>query len=980
MSRERLTELFDRAIDIAPERRAAWLDAQCGEDSAMCARLERLLRADAQAHDFLETPPDWVTDTLATSARMAETIPPIAFGPWRVVRSIGVGGMGEVWLAERADGEFEQRVAIKQLAYPTPGLLARFRQERQILARLEHPNIARLIDGGVDTHGAPYLAMEYVEGVPIIAWAQQLGLDTRARLQLFLRVCAAVQYAHQNLIVHRDLKPSNIFVTAEGEPKLLDFGIAKVLATTGAAAPTQTVARLLTPGYAAPEQFHGGPITTATDAYALGVVLYELLTGMRPASNRVTGDAGIGATDPLPPSAAIERTTGNAPARRRLLRGDLDRIVLTALAADPARRYPSAAALAADIRSWLGGRPIAARGDDAAYRLRKFARRNRPALGAAALVLLVCVVATTISLQQAHRARQQADAATRQAARADAAKQFLTGVFDQTSPNENQGKPFTAHDLLQRGERQLAELNGRPALQMELTSLLATLYWNSGDDAHATTLFDSVMGDLPNPDIPPQVKARVLADRARMETEKSQFAQALAHARQALALAQQAGTEGSGEAFSARRAINDTLAWQRDSVHAERELRATLDNDRAAFGDVHDTVAEDWELLGLALADLGRYDEATQALEKAIAILRELHGGAYNRLAKALNSYGLVLREGNDLPGAEAALRECTDLVAKLFGTDSYITRAARANLLTVHELQGRFAEVLPERLQQLAAEQATAGGGRTHRLANTHASIGIDLRELGRFDEAEHALRTSLALLAEIPGTNDGAGQAAARLQLGLTLQLQGRFAEAEAALRETLRIEQRSAAPSSPRLNVARGELGNQLRLAHRNDEALRELSAANAAFREIGTGAAARQSLVQANLSQAELDNGDSATAETTASDALAIARKALPAANYRLGTPLFALARAKLAMEKADEAEPLLREALAVRGRVHPAQDPRVLEVKVELIHALQALGRPVEAQALTTAIEPLLQPASSAWIAELRTRLQSPASP
>uniref|UniRef100_UPI0032203AEC serine/threonine-protein kinase n=1 Tax=Rudaea sp. TaxID=2136325 RepID=UPI0032203AEC len=286
--RQRLETLFDAALDLPRDERAAFVARACGGDAALRAQLERWLAADATLDTFLETPPSLVAEARAVNGADQA---PSHFGPWRVLRSLGAGGMGEVWLAERADGEYEQRAAIKQVAYPTPGLLQRFRQERQILARLEHPYIARLIDGGVDARGAPYFAMEYVEGVTIIAFARALGV--RATLELFLEVCAAVRFAHQNLVVHRDLKPSNILVAADGAPKLLDFGIAKVLAATdaGTDSATGTGLRLMTPDYAAPEQFRGEAVTTATDVYALGVVLYELLAGVRPHARAGAGAA-----------------------------------------------------------------------------------------------------------------------------------------------------------------------------------------------------------------------------------------------------------------------------------------------------------------------------------------------------------------------------------------------------------------------------------------------------------------------------------------------------------------------------------------------------------------------------------------------------------------------------------------------------------------------------------------------------------------
>ncbi|MBS0591585.1 MAG: protein kinase [Proteobacteria bacterium] len=458
MDRQRIAELFESFVEIAPAQREEWLHAHCAGDDAAQASLRQLAAAFEAQMDFLGAPATLAADTHAASLRR-ET--PTAFGRFRVLRPLGVGGMGEVWLAVRDDGEFEQRVAIKQVAYPTPGLVQRFRQERQILARLEHPNIARLIDGGVDARGAPYLAMEYVDGVPITAYAEARGLDLRARLTLFVEVCDAVQFAHRNLIVHRDLKPSNIFVTADGTPKLLDFGIAKVLDAT---ANNATATRLLTPDYAAPEQFAGGAITTAIDVHALGVVLHELLIGKRP-RREITGHVAANGIaipgDAKPPSHCVGTATRGDRARRNALRGDLDRIVVTALAARPAQRYVSAEALADDVRRYLDGRAIAAQGASAAYRMRKFVLRNRIATAAAATIILILIAATAWSWREARIANEQAaqaefqrGVAHKEATAKSATIDFLVSALGRASPNN---QPIRIDDLLEQAGTRLVE-------------------------------------------------------------------------------------------------------------------------------------------------------------------------------------------------------------------------------------------------------------------------------------------------------------------------------------------------------------------------------------------------------------------------------------------------------------------------------------------------------------------------------------------
>lgn len=965
MNRERVAELFERAIEMVAGERAAWLAGACAGDDALQAEVERLLQADARAANFLEAPLPEIA-AMMDSAALA-TAMPRQFGPYRVLRSIGVGGMGEVWLAERNDGEFHQRVAIKQLAYPTPALLQRFRQERQILAQLEHPGIARLIDGGVDASGAPYLVMEYVEGVPITDYARSHALDLAARLRLFLRICEAVHYAHQNLVVHRDLKPSNILVGGDGAPRLLDFGIAKVLATTDAAAPTQTLARLLTPDYAAPEQFHSGAITTATDVYALGVVLYEVLADARPPRSNALPIAAGDAPVP-PPSAAIERGSADAAARRRALRGDLDRIVLTALAYDPARRYASAEAFGADIRRYLDGRPIAARRDSAWYRARKFVRRNRYAVVAAAIVFAVCIAATVISLQQARLARQQAD-------RANSARAFLVGVFEQANPDENHQQALTAHQLLEKGEQQLAaSADAAPGTRADLTALIGSLYWMLGDYVRAEPLLRHAVAIAADADVSDEIKARSLRSLADMENQKRLFKPAIAHARQALALARRAGRTGAQEAANASRIVAEALIGQGQASEAEPLLRDTVTADVEAHGERSDIVVEDLLALGQTLDELSRYDESGEILQRAIATARALHGDVHSSVSNGYNELGLMLGHKGDFAGSEAPLHEALRINEQLFGPDHRETLVARSNLIRVLENRGRFADALQGRLQLLQTTRSLSET-RPEQLAYAYAFVANDYRGVGQLAQAEEAYRASLSLWAKIHGTDDATDSADPLVNLALNLQLQGRHAESEAAFRHALAIEGPHEPPSSRWLNRDRANLGNLLRWDHRYAEALVELRGARAALGTSVKGTDPIVSQLLAQLSEAELDGGNREQAASIADDALSMARSGLPADNYRLATPLFALARAKLALGKPAAAEPLLREALSVRGSPPlPAADLRVLELKVGLAVTLAALGKDAEAQALAAEAKPLLLAQSSPYAKELRARL------
>ncbi len=944
-----LADLFDRCIELPPGERDAWLDDACADDAALRAEVERLLRADARAQRFLEHPP---ADAVQWREG-ADDAQPSCFGVYRVVRRLGAGGMGEVWLAERSDGEFEQRVAVKQVAWPTPGLLQRFRRERQILARLEHPAIARLIDGGVGADGTPYLVMEYVEGMSITDHARQHALDIAARLRLFLRVCEAVQFAHRNLVVHRDLKPSNILVDTDGAPKLLDFGIAKVLDDTDAGAPTQTAARLLTPDYAAPEQFLGAPVTTATDVYALGLVLHELLTGARAAR----GARGVSGGEPTPPSLRVEDAV-----TRRALRGDLDRIVLTALAPEPERRYASVEALSADIRSHLEGRPIAAR-SGTGYRLAKFTRRHRYVLGVAVLAFGFCIGATLVSLHQAGMAREQAE-------RAEAARSFLAGVFEQAAPDENEGRPFTAQQLLEKGESRLAEEAANASIAADMTGLIGSLYWNIGNYERATKLLERAVALGENAGVADEVRARNLVRLAWSEAERSLYEPATTHVERALAIA--AGAGSAKDLSDAQRLQVQVLTGRGEAERAAAVAHDLLAADVARLGDGAREVAQDWALLAHALDELSRYDESIAAERAALAIDRKRVGGRSTTVAADLNDLGFALSHKGDYVGAEQALREALDIKIERYGNDHRETLAARANLFMAQEKQGRYEEGLRGRLALLEDQQRVLGARHADEIARAQNMIGLDRIMLGRFAEAQVAFRESISTWAGIDGATEES-RVGPLGNLAIALQYGGDYAQAEATLRETLAIDRRSYPPDSEWLNQDRGYLGNLLRLRHRNAEALDELRAAIAAVKGAGRGADPVVALLHAQLAEAELDAGEAAKAQATASKALELARAALPSGNIGLANPLFALARAELALEHPAVAEPLLREALAVRSPL-ASHDPRLLEVKVALARAIEARGADVEAAALRAELEPLLDASGSLYAADLRKRL------
>ena len=485
---------LEHALTLSFEERATWL-ASFGEQNAPLAdRVRELLdEHTALAQEcFLEESPD-------SFPRYAE-IPGQVIGAYKLISPLGQGGMGTVWLAERNDGRFERRAAVKFLSIALTGLTGeeRFKREGKILGRLAHPNIAELIDAGVSGSGQPYFVLEYVDGEHIDQYCDHLRLDVEARVRLLLNVLAAVAHAHTNLIVHRDIKPSNVLVRTDGQVKLLDFGIAKLLENEGdGTLLTRDSGAGMTPAYAAPEQLTGDPVTTATDVYALGVLLFVLLTGQHP--------AGPG---PHSPADLVKFTVETVPSRlsdvvssneadlryaathsttpeklRHALRGDLDTIVAKALKKSPRERYTSVTALADDLRRYLQHEPIGARPDALGYRAAKFVRRNRLAVALATLAFVVSVAGLVGTITQARTARLQRDFALRQLSRAETMNDLNSFVLSNAAPS---GKPFTVNELLGRAEHIVQrQKGGRDSSRVELLIAIGRQYWSQDEDAKA---------------------------------------------------------------------------------------------------------------------------------------------------------------------------------------------------------------------------------------------------------------------------------------------------------------------------------------------------------------------------------------------------------------------------------------------------------------------------------------------------------------
>ena len=512
--------LLDTALDLPEDQREAWLDTLDGDRSTLKPALRDLLasRAGLETDDFLHRLPQFTRLDPAEAAPTGKA--PEAgdrIGPYLLVRELGRGGMGSVWLADRSDGAFQRRVALKlpHVSW-SGGLMERMARERDILASLEHPNIARFYDAGVDTLGRPYLAMEFVEGQPIDRYCRERALGLRESLLLMLDVIKAVAHAHARLVVHRDIKPGNILVSADGAPHLLDFGVAKLLANDADPVQTQFVGRALTPDYAAPEQITGEPISTATDVYSLGIVCYELLARDKPYKLKVHStaqlEAAIAGVDPrLASEAATE------PARRRQLRGDLDAILNKAMKKDPRARYATVAAFGDDLQRHINHQPVIARPDTFVYRARKFAAQHRAAFTAGAAIALALVAAVVVSTWQARVAAEERNRALTLLAQNQAVNDFVDRMLTEVA---SPGEPITVDTLVERGEALASSASQRSPEHQAAILLMLSYYYSELDRPEKA---DSLLGralDLTSRSGDVGLRAKLVCERASLNAPR----------------------------------------------------------------------------------------------------------------------------------------------------------------------------------------------------------------------------------------------------------------------------------------------------------------------------------------------------------------------------------------------------------------------------------------------------------------------------
>ncbi|MBW8874757.1 MAG: serine/threonine protein kinase [Acidobacteria bacterium] len=805
---QRIKPLFAQAQVLAPEEWDGFLSACCQDDEALCRELRALLEAGRQASsDFLEP-----------AAPQPVSLAAQRIGSYQLLRRLGQGGMGEVYLACRADEEYHKRVAIKVLrpGMASEDLVRRFRTERQILAALDHPVIAKLLDGGTTAAGLPYFVMEYVEGQPIDRYCDGHRLTTSQRIELFCQVCEAVQFAHQNLVVHRDLKPANILVTADGTPKLLDFGIAKLLNPELSPAPigATLAGRPMTPDYASPEQVRGEPITTASDVYSLGVLLYLLLSGHPPyrASGRSPGEMERVICETVP--ERMTKLIGR-------LAGDLDEIVLMALRKEPQRRYASVEQLAADLRRHLKGRPVLASGDSLAYRSRKFVGRHRVGVGAvAALALVIVGFAVAMGILAAQLSRER-DRAVREQRRAEHVTAFLTGIFEVSDPLKTTGDIITAREILDLGAARIAtQLQDQPEARAALTMTIGAIYRRLALYDRAIPLLESALATRrrllgeEHEDV-----AQSLDELATARLEKGETDAAAALYGQSLNIRRKLfGNEHLAVATSLNNLAN--VHWAKSEYDAAGALyRRVLEMRRRQLGEEHEDVATSLNNLANVLHAQGDLGRAEQLHRNALRIRRKLLGDNHPDVGESQNNLAAVLWRKGELAEARSLYETALKVQRARFGDEHPTAVNTLGNLaLVLHDL-GNDAAAEPLYRQVLAYNRKTFGDRHLEvaRAANNLASLRKDQGDLR---EAEDLYQEAVEILRESAGPRHP--------NLGTTLAAladleatRGDFAVAEPRAREALEILKKVHPVGHWRIAAAESILaGCLLGLGHREE----------------------------------------------------------------------------------------------------------------------------------------------------------------
>lgn len=838
----RAKELLSELSEVPQHEKAERIARACAGDPGLQAELERLVALDAEADRYFEE--------LGAALAGAHAIPE-QIGAYRIVSEIGRGGMGTVYLGERSDGQFEQTVAIKVIGDSfTERMLERFRDERRILAQLNHPGIAHLLDGGSLADGRPYFVMEFIRGRQVTDHADHERMDVRSRLELFREICAAVAHAHRNLVIHRDLKPGNVMVQEddEGKPaiKLLDFGIARVIEgglddgpdgrrqgpggnaarpvparTMAARATTEFGERALTPRYAAPEQLRGERATTSSDVYALGLLLHELLTGTHPFGAGVSTaeqvqEAILEGRPALPSRTAGRMDSGTAASRAgtprklaRQLRGDLDSIVLKAIEREPENRYASVGQLADDIRRHLDGEAVAARQGGVAYHAGIFLRRHRYGVAAAGIVLAASIVLGSLHLG---RITHERNLARTEAAKAQQISDLLVSMLESADPAQARGEEISVREVLEQASgRMETQLADQPDVLSRMQAIIGTVFTHIGQydkaEAALTRALDLQRSrhGLDHPETLETMQAM-----AQLEMARGDYGAAETLLKEVLArLLAQPGSDPMLVA-SARNDLGIALAHQGKPDEAEALARSALATASEAPEDPV-ALATARGNLAVLLVRKGEYNEAEELYRQALEQQRELLGPVHPKIANTLNNLGVLLSKRERFREAEPLLRESLAMARKLHGDQHPTVATGMGQLGNTLARQGRHDEAEPLYVEALAIRRAS--------LAPGHPHIAVSLNQLANLYREQHDFARAEPLYHEaIAASSESVGAehhwtVAMTGNLGMMYLLAERPGDAEEALREVLRIHLKTLPEDHWRVADARSKVGAAL-----------------------------------------------------------------------------------------------------------------------------------------------------------------------
>lgn len=894
---KKIKQIFSDALEIEASGRQKFVEEACSDDKQLLDEVQSLLAAH-ETHGPLDKSPEKLKQALYTQFESRQ-INQKKIGSYKIIDELGHGGMGSVYLAERDDGQYKQEVALKLLrtGFTSETQNQRFLAERQILASLTHKNIARLLDGGITEHGQPWFAMEYVEGLPIDEYCDKNHLTVKERLRLFKDVCNAVQFAHQKLIVHRDLKPSNIFVEEDGTVKLLDFGIAKALKPgeilSELVAVTKTGLLPLTPAYASPEQIRGESITTSSDIYQLGVMLYELLAGITPynVSGRSPSEIEqiICETNPTRPSTAVltipDDESGKTPEQvstvrqtdpeqlQRLLRGELDIIVLKAMHKESERRYESAGHFASDINNYLQGKPVSAHPDSYLYRGQKFIKRHKIGVASTAIIILLIIgyaVTITYHSQRTQIALEQAEQETE---KAEQVTEFMMDMFEASDPSESLGENVTARQLLESGIAQAEQLQEQPEIQAQMLDLTGRVYMNLGEYEKAEDLLTKAFHLRENHFTPPHND--------------------IAESHHNLGI----------------------LYWNKAQyTEAEHYLRDALQMERELYGERHESVANTMTSLAIVLKELRQFEEAEPYYRQALAMDRKIFGEEHESVAYDLNNFGNFLESQGEYSDARDYYLESLVLYRELFGNNHPRVAGALTNLGRVSDRLGEVEQAVDYHRKALQIRRNVFDEQHPD-IAESLYHLGTALLDIEEYDESEDKLKQSLTIQQSVlDSLHPDISQTLNSLGI-----LMGRTENYEASAhyyRESLKLQQSRLGETHSEAGLTMNNLGLALIRQEKYTEAMQYLEQSLHVLLQNFDDDHPMITYPLLGLAHIHLDTDDPEEAEPLLRRSLDIQLNSSGEDHWMVGLIKSRLGRCLTAMEKYEEAEPLLTEGYEI----------------------------------------------------------------